>query len=96
MSLADEIEQLAKLKAGGTLTEAEFQQAKTKLLARQNPVLLHANRDISENSLGRAANRYVSFQIISWVIGILIFLILVITLLNHSGSSLPVMRGVLP
>jgi hypothetical protein len=40
-----------------------------------------------DNSLGRAANRYVSLQIVSAVVGGILFLIVVIVLLSQSSSG---------
>lgn len=84
MSLTDELTKLAALRQSGALTETEFQQAKAKLLGSPSydPVssdTLDTLRRIkgfggSQDSLGEAANRYVSFQMIMAVVGILIFL----------------------
>lgn len=81
MSLTDELSKLAALRQSGALTEAEFQQAKAKLLdptpdtepayTRETFRPLQEPRD---NTLGEAANRYVSFKMIMTVISLLIFL----------------------
>lgn len=69
------------------MSDAEFAQAKRKLLASQE------ERPPSEpdRTLGEAANRYVSFQmvmtVIGTVIGIIIFLFIVF------GVFLPAMQG---
>ena len=82
MSLSDELERLAALRERGVLTDAEFEAAKGKLLDSNAqagssgspmpgiPPFQHR----SDETLGRAANRYVSFQIVMAVVGILIFL----------------------
>ena len=43
MSVADEIEKLAHLRASGALTEEEFQRAKGRLLDENRPRLLAAS-----------------------------------------------------
>ena len=92
MGLVDELAKLDSLKKSGALSEAEFQQAKTKLLQSEGPVerpaeeerfseeILHSNRyressDDDDQSLGKAANRYVSYQIVMGVIGLVLALI---------------------
>ncbi len=80
MSLTDDLQRLAELRSSGVLTEAEFKQAKAKLLeddapARPAPRAHHPDEDTHDQSLGRAANRYVSFQMVMTVVGILIFLL---------------------
>lgn len=88
MSLTDELERLANLRASGALSEQEFQQAKRKLLDQpaQSSKQQHHPREDSENqvrrrefrderdSLGKAANRYVSLQTVVLIIGVLLFL----------------------
>lgn len=49
---------------------------------------LAASADFSgDSSLGRAANRYVSFKIVSAVVGGILFLIVLIAALSHMGSG---------
>lgn len=74
MSLADELQRLAELRASGALTESEFEQAKRKLLQQEAPPSGRESDDMLDHSVGRAANRYVTLQIVMAVIGILIFL----------------------
>jgi hypothetical protein len=74
MSLSNELQRLAELRASGALTEAEFQQAKAKLLENDSGIGGGAGDRQPNESLGRAANRYVTFQMVMAVIGILIFL----------------------
>ena len=74
MSLTDELQRLAELRASGALTEAEFQKAKDKLLGKDDDRHAPLQNHEPEDSLGRAANRYVTFQIIMAAIAILIFL----------------------
>jgi hypothetical protein len=77
MSLTDELQRLAELRASGALTESEFQKAKGKLLEQDTTPYLPKPDDEPDQSLGRAANRYVTFQMVMAVIGILIFLFVI-------------------
>jgi len=70
MSIADELKKLQELRADGVLTEDEFQRAKETILAGGN----QSGRPTEDNSIGRAANRYVSFNIIWAIIGLILFL----------------------
>jgi hypothetical protein len=107
MSLADELTKLDSLRKSGALSEAEFQEAKTKLLheapaempPEEEPFserILHTDayrelsRDDDDQSLGRAANRYVSYQMVMGVIGLIVFLIffsaVILPGINRFGS----------
>jgi hypothetical protein len=77
MSLSDELQRLADLRSSGALTESEFQQAKAKLLKEDSAPRRQQPDHRQDQSLGRAANRYVTFQFIFSVIAILIFLFVV-------------------
>ena len=83
MSIADDLQKLQELRASGALSEQEFEQAKRTLLASGGQI--HRNLlereldDSSQNSLGTAANRYVSFHIVMGIIGAIIFLIIFFT-----------------
>jgi hypothetical protein len=85
MNLTDELERLGRLHKDGTLNDEEFARAKQKLLnepAREQPV------EPRDNSLGEAANRYVSFQVVMSIIGLIIFLIFVFGfVLPHMNSG---------
>ena len=86
MNMTDELERLSKLHKDGTLNDEEFAQAKSNLL-KQPTEREPPERD---NSLGEAANRYVSLQIVMAVIGVIIFLIFlfgVILPTTHRGPS---------
>jgi len=79
MNLSDEIKRLADLRDQGVLTPAEFDKAKQKLLQTpdkrtEKKPENYSFEDRSEESVGKAANRYVSFQIVMAVIGIILFL----------------------
>ncbi len=77
MSLPDELQRLADLRSTGALTESEFEQAKAKLLNEELAPRRQPRDDRRDDSLGRAANRYVTFQFIMAVIAILIFLFVI-------------------
>ena len=83
MNISDEIKRLADLRDEGILTPAEFEKAKKKLLdAPATPSTpsktdrQYSFEDRSPESLGQAANRYVSFQIVMSVIGIIAFVLI--------------------
>jgi len=77
MSLPDELQRLADLRSSGALTESEFEQAKAKLLNEELVPRGQQPDDRRDDSLGRAANRYVTFQFIMAVIAILVFLFVI-------------------
>ena len=72
MSLPEELQKLADLYDDGVLTEQEFTEAKRQLLqpAPKTPVPL-----APDPTLGKAAETYVSFQIVMGIVGFVIFLI---------------------
>ena len=83
MNITDELERLSRLHKEGALSDEEFAQAKSKLLVTQ------VERPPSEpdRRLGEAANRYVSFQMVMAVVGIIIFLVFLF------GVFLPAAQG---
>jgi hypothetical protein len=107
MSIADELKKLAEMHAGGTLTDEEFQQAKKKLLATPEETPDETPRaprsglprsfpleSGNDDSVGKAANRYVTLQMVMAVIGILILLLFFAPMMcSHSrpgfGPSTP-------
>ena len=72
MNLPEELQKLADLYDDGVLTEQEFAEAKRQLL---HPVPKAPERPAADPSLGSAAERYVSFQMTTSIIGLLIFLL---------------------
>ena len=66
MSMADDLAKLDTLWRSGALSDEEFDAAKRRLLAQGG-----------QDSLGRAANRYVSFQMIAGIVALAVFLIFV-------------------
>ena len=86
MNITDELERLGRLHKDGTLSDAEFAQAKSKLLTQPEQSQLSQ----PDCSLGKAVNRYVSFHIVMAIIGVIIFLILLFAVvLPHMASSQP-------
>jgi hypothetical protein len=85
VSMTEELERLGRLHKDGTLSDEEFPQAKAKLLSEPAGAGLSGQ----DRSLGEAANRYVSLQIVMAVIGFIVFLIIVfgVILSKMSGSS---------
>jgi hypothetical protein len=104
MSLADELMKLRQLRESGALSEAEFRVAKDRLLHAPAPAG-NASQEVTDeadartawergdedNSLGRAANRYVSYQAVFGVIALLIFLVILfavfIPMAIHMGDQ---------
>jgi hypothetical protein len=105
MGIADELIKLERLRQSGTLTEAEFAAAKSSVLEpAKSSVLEPAKSSVLEpatavaatpvptpldESLGRTANRYVNFQIISGVIGAIVVIFVLIAILGGSGPFTP-------
>ena len=104
MSIADDLAKLEQLRNSGSLTQAEFDEAKHALLhpSTINPPPSAASAtsapDASEiygtvhrygddDSLGRAANRYVDYRIVTGVIGGIVALIVFLIVLSNMGSS---------
>lgn len=84
MSLTDELTKLAALRQSGALTETEFQQAKARLLGSPSDDTVSPD---TLDTLGEAANRYVSFQMIMAVVGILIFLFFFAPVMCRQSSA---------
>jgi hypothetical protein len=70
MNITDELERLSQLRADGALNDAEFAAAKARLLDDSLPAERSGGR-----TLGEAANRYVSLQMVMAVVGVVVFLI---------------------
>jgi hypothetical protein len=92
MSIAEEIEKLDQLRKSGALTDEEFQLAKSRVLGGEHPPSSPPSpevdwRELQNASLGSAANRYVSFQMVMSVIGLIIFLIFVGTIVSKTSDS---------
>lgn len=90
MNITDELERLGRLHQDGTLSDEEFALAKSKLLTQPE----QSRPWQPDRSLGEAANRYVSLQIVMAIVGIIIFLIfLFAVVLPHMSSGPPHMSG---
>lgn len=95
MDLAEQIEKLKTLHDSGALTDEEFAAAKHRLLI-PSPLKNQSNfsnqyprpTQESDQSLGRAANRFVSMQIIMSIIGGIVFLIFLFTVILPAFTRL--------
>jgi len=95
MNITDELDKLGKLHKDGVLSDDEFVKAKTKLLNQKEEKGSddggQASEDVTpesdDNSLGNAANRYVSFQIVMGVIGLIIFVIVALMMISAVTSN---------
>jgi hypothetical protein len=85
MNITEELERLSKLHKDGSLSDDEFAQAKSALLTSQER--RESPSPEPDRTLGEAANRYVSFQMVMSVIGLIVFLFF------FFGVILPAMRG---
>lgn len=65
-SIGSELEKLKGLHRDGVLSDQEFETAKTKLLGTLGP---DHNVGTGVNQLGRAANRWVDFNIATYLVG---------------------------
>ena len=88
MNMTDELERLSILHQDGALNDEEFAQAKAKLLnsSEEND---RSPREYENRTIGEAANRYVSFRMITGVIGFIIafifFLCFFLPLFHKAG-----------
>ena len=99
MGISDELEKLRTLHDNGELTDAEYERAKDAAIRAASPEEVvepehHADDDLlksifggGDNSVGGAANRYVNFQIVSAVIGLILFLVFACTVLPNFGRA---------
>jgi hypothetical protein len=83
MNITDELERLSQLHRDGALDDVEFAQAKSRLLSE------NISEPPSDRSLGEAANRYVTFQIVMGVLGLIVALIIFFNVMlpgmRHTG-----------
>jgi len=90
VSIADEIRKLEELHQSGSLNDEEFAKSKAAVLAGTHPTATPGTRlpqSDDQNTIGRAANRYVDLQVIMTVVGLIIFLVMLF------GVILPAFRG---
>jgi hypothetical protein len=76
MNVGSELEKLNELKKSGVLSDAEFATAKTKLLQSLGPENTVGS---GVHLMGKAANKYVNFSMISAVVGAVLFAIIFFT-----------------
>lgn len=86
--ISQELEKLARLHESGALTDEEFARAKDAALGnseerRESPT------DDAESSLGKAANRYVTFQIVMSVVAVIVFLFVFATAIQPRMNTFP-------
>lgn len=74
MGLADEIRELMELHNNGTLTDAEFEQAKAAVLAGSASAG-RPSTSAPDNTFGGVAKKWVNFQIVMAVVGVVLALI---------------------
>lgn len=92
MNIADELQKLADLRASGDLSEAEFAAAKMRLLTADSAP---EAPQFMQETIGRAANRYVSLQMVMAGIGLVIFLVMLFAvILPQMRSAQDMMNGV--
>ncbi|HEY3378470.1 MAG TPA: SHOCT domain-containing protein [Armatimonadota bacterium] len=109
MNIVEELAKLQQLRAEGALTDEEFAQAKRKLLqddtshtvptaAQTIKLSLKDGLDEivdEESTLGGAANRYVSFQYTSLIVGAILFVVVAIIMFTvFSNFSNGMQHGV--
>ena len=98
MGIADDLEKLERLHESGALSDREFDDAKQHVLnsydAYDSPDPDDpADFGDDDDSIGVAANRYVTYQIIAGVVGLVVFLILLVTVflpMMHMVSHLTI------
>jgi hypothetical protein len=84
MNMTDELERLSKLHKDGSLNDEEFAQAKRKLLSQP----AESEQTKQDNSLGEAANRNVTSEILLALIGAIVLLRRVFESMTSEGVSL--------
>jgi hypothetical protein len=79
MNMSDELERLSKLHKEGTLSDEEFAKAKSRLLGQEREPI---QRD---NSVNEAADRFMSLQVVLFIVGVILFLILLFGVILPRG-----------
>ena len=85
--VAQELEKLARLHESGALTDEEFARAKDAALNRKDDGAVADQREGA--SFGRAANRYVTFQIGLSIVGLIVFLVVFVLFFLPRFNSFP-------
>jgi len=100
MKLTEELQFLAKLHKEGSLTDSEFALAKQKLLSEKiiPEAFFPSRASRPDSDLTNAAKTYITWQIISTIIGGIIFLFFLVNffLPKLAASSQPTIRLVTP
>ena len=98
MRIAEELEKLSQLHERGALSDQEYAEAKQATLqnatkdtttVRQNSSDVNELDDASGRTLGEAANRYVSFQMVMAGISLLVVLVLLFTVVLPRFNRFP-------
>jgi len=89
VDIAAELERLARLHDSGALSDEEFARAKDAALGRGGARSDAAPADRDSESLGKAANRYVTFQIGMSVVGLVLFLIVFVLVFLPRLNTFP-------
>jgi len=92
MGIADELERLKHLHDSGELNDAEYEEAKAKLLASEGNessgsgggVLSSILGGDGDNSLAKAATTYINFRIVMGIIGFIGFIIVLLVIASGS------------
>jgi Short C-terminal domain len=84
MALSDELRKLQELRDAGTLTDAEFVQAKAKLLTEPSDI-----GRLGDGLIGQAANRWVTFRIVMAIIGLIVMAIFFFGFFLPHMNSMP-------
>lgn len=79
MSLPDELKKLTDLYDDGVLTQEEFAEAKRQLLHPPQ----QEDKSAQNSSLDSAVDKYVSFQVVSGIVGLIVFIAWVAFLMSH-------------
>jgi hypothetical protein len=95
MAIADELDKLAQLHASGDLNDEEYAKAKDAALraagaqpqSGDGPGFIEDVFGGGDNSLGTAANRYVSFQIVMGAIALIVFLVVACTIMSSLNNG---------
>ena len=92
MNLPDELDRLRQMHDNGSLTDEEFSQAKRNLLAPMaQGATSQSTPEDNTNSLGQAANRYVTMQVVMGIAILVVFLIfifaVIVPTLPHRGPT---------
>jgi putative oligomerization/nucleic acid binding protein len=88
VEIAEELEKLARLHQSGALTDEEFARAKDAAIGRRD-ARPAAPVEMSDGTLGSAANRYVNFQIVMSVVGVVVFLVVFVLVFLPRLSAFP-------